>query len=42
MSSQYKVETVLLGLRRLHGTHSGENIAEAIVKVIHKYELSGN
>jgi len=42
MSSQYKVETVLLGLRRLHGTHSGENIAEAIVKVIRKYELSGN
>jgi len=42
MSSQYKVETVMLGLRRLHGTHSGENIAEAILKVIRKYELSGN
>ena len=39
MSPQYRVETVLLGLRRLRGPHSGENIAEAIVKVIHKYEL---
>ena len=27
MSSQYKVETVLLGLRRLRGPHSGEKIA---------------
>ena len=39
MSPQYRVETVLLGLRRLRGPHSGENIAKAIVKVIHKYEL---
>src|SRR6266850_2382557 len=42
MTSEYKVETVLLGLRRLHGTHSGENIAEAIVKVIRKYGLTGD
>ena len=42
MSSQYKVETTLLGLRRLHGTHSGENIAEAVVKVIGKYGLTGD
>ena len=42
MSSQYKAETVLLGLRRLHGTHSGENIAEAILKVVRKYGLSGD
>jgi hypothetical protein len=42
MSSQYKVETVLLGLRRLHGPHSGENIAEAVLKVVHKYGLTGN
>jgi hypothetical protein len=42
MSSQYKVETTLLGLRRLHGTHSGENIAEAVVKIIGKYGLTGD
>lgn len=42
MSSQYKVETVLLGLRRLRGTHSGQNIAEAVLEVIRTYELAGN
>ena len=42
MSSQYKVETVLLGLRRLCGPHSGENIAEAVLQVIHEYGLTGN
>jgi hypothetical protein len=42
MSSQYKVETTLLGLRRLRGTHSGENIAEAVLKVIRKYGLTGD
>ena len=36
------METVLLGLRRLCGPYSGENIAEAVLKVIHKYELTGN
>ena len=40
MSSQYKVETVLLGLRRLRGPHSGENIAEAVIDVIRKYEIT--
>lgn len=42
MSSQYKVETVLLGLRRLRGTHSGENIADVVLEVIRKYELTGD
>ena len=42
MSSQYKVETVLLGLRRLRGPHSGENIAEAVLKVIRTYGLTGD
>jgi hypothetical protein len=42
MNSRYNVETVLLGLRRLRGTHSGENIAEAVLKVIRKYGLTGN
>ncbi len=42
MNSQYKVETVLLGLRRLRGPHSGENITEAILQVIREYGLTGN
>lgn len=42
VSSQYKVETVLLGLRRLRGPHSGQNVAEAVLKVIRKYGLTGN
>ena len=42
MNSQYKVETVLLGLHYLRGPHSGENITEAILQVIHKYGLTGN
>ena len=42
MSPQYKVETVLLGLRRLRGNHTGKIMAEAILKVIRKYELTGD
>jgi len=36
------VETILLGLRRLRGPHSGENITEAILQVIREYGLTGN
>ena len=39
VSSEYKVETTLLGLRRLKGPHSGENIAEAMVAVAKTYEI---
>ena len=42
MSSQYKVETTLLGLRRLWGDHSGENMAEAVLEVIRDYGLTGD
>jgi hypothetical protein len=42
MGSKYKVETTLLGLHRLRGPHSGENIAEAVLEVIRKYELTGD
>ena len=42
INAQYKVESVLLGLRRLRGTHSGENIAEVILKVVRTYELTGD
>jgi hypothetical protein len=40
MNPQYKVDNALLGLRRLRGPHSGENIAEAIVGVIRQYEIT--
>ena len=42
ISSQYKVETILLGLRRLWGDHSGENMAEAVLEVIRDYGLTGD
>jgi hAT family C-terminal dimerisation region len=40
MSSKFKVQNTLLGFRRLRGTHTGNNIAEAVLKVIYKYGLS--
>ena len=40
MSSEYKVETTLLGLRRLKGPHSRENIAEAIISVVETYGIT--
>ena len=40
ISSKYKVETTLLGLRRLRGPHSGENIIEAIISVIKTYKIT--
>ena len=42
MISQYKMEIILLGFRRLRKIHSGENIAEAVFKVIRKYGFIGN
>jgi hypothetical protein len=39
MRSEYKVETTLLGLRRLKGSYSEENIAEAIVAVVETYKI---
>jgi hypothetical protein len=42
MGSRYKVETALLGLHRLIGHHSGENIAGAVVDVIRKYGLTSD
>jgi hypothetical protein len=42
MNIQYKIESVLLGLRRLYNSHSGENVAGAIVSVIDKYEIAEN
>jgi hypothetical protein len=34
------METFLLGLRRLRGRHSGENIAEAVVSVVNSYKIA--
>ena len=42
MSSRYKMEIVLLEFRRLRGIYSGENIVEAVFKIIRKYGLIGN
>jgi hypothetical protein len=42
MGPNYKVETTLLGLRRLRGKHTGENIAEAVVAVVQKYGLTSD
>jgi hAT family C-terminal dimerisation region len=40
INSQYKVDNVMLGLRRLQGPHSGENIAEAVMSIIKTYGIS--
>jgi hAT family C-terminal dimerisation region len=42
MGPSYKVETTLLGLRRLRGKHTGENIAEAVISVVKKYGLTSD
>jgi hypothetical protein len=40
INERYEVETLLLGLRRLRGRHSGENIAEAVVSVVNSYKIA--
>lgn len=39
-SNSATVTTTLLGLRRLQGQHSGENIAQAILEVINDFEIT--
>jgi hypothetical protein len=34
-------KTVLIGMKRVVGAHSGENIAGAILQVIHEYAIAG-
>jgi hypothetical protein len=36
----YQSQTKLLGLRRLHKEHSGENQADLLIQVIKKYEIT--
>ena len=42
MGPKFRVETTLLGLRRLRGKHSGKNIAEAVVDVVRTYGLTSD
>jgi hypothetical protein len=42
MSSEYQIKTILLGLRRLRGPHSKENITKAVLSIINKYKLTSN
>jgi hypothetical protein len=37
---QYKIQTQLLALRRLHGHHRGENQAELLIQIIKEYEIT--
>ena len=36
----YKIQTRLLALRRLHGEHSGENQASLLVEIIREFDLT--
>lgn len=40
-NSKGKNITLLLGLRRLIGSHSGANMAEPVIQVIQEYDLAG-
>ena len=37
-----KKRSTVLGLRRLHGEHSGENQAQVILELLRDYEISGD
>lgn len=39
-SRDYRSQTKLLGLRRLHGEHSGENQADLLIEIIKEYEIT--
>jgi hypothetical protein len=40
MDDTYTVRTRLLGLKRLRGPYSGENLAQVIIKLIDEYEIA--
>jgi len=42
MGPKFRVETTLLGLRRLRGNHLGKNIAEAVIDVVRTYGLTSD
>lgn len=37
---QYQLKTVMLALRRIRGSHSGENIAQTLYHVIKEFEIN--
>ena len=39
LTVDFKVRSLLIGMKRVQGTHSGENIAESILKVIQEYGI---
>lgn len=42
LDEDLKKQDVLIGLRRLKGSHSGENLAEVIIPVLQSYNLTSN
>lgn len=40
IGSDYTCQSALLGMKKLKGTHSGENIAEVIIPVLEEYKIS--
>lgn len=42
IDENYCAKSVLVALPRLNGAHTGENLAEVIVKVLKDYDISDN
>jgi hypothetical protein len=40
LTADFKARATLIGLKRVMGTHSGENITEAVLKVIQEYGIA--
>jgi hypothetical protein len=40
LNKDIQCQSTLIGLRRLRGSHSGENIAEAIIPILQDYEIA--
>jgi hypothetical protein len=40
LSTNLKSRAILLGLKRVQGTHSGKNITEAVIQVIQEYGIA--
>lgn len=39
MNADYTNEAILLALRRIEGTHSGQNVAEVVLDILRKYQI---
>jgi hypothetical protein len=40
LDKNFKVQNHLIGMRRVHGAHSGENIAEAMIPVLQDFNIA--